>query len=154
MKIKPSIYQELTPPQRLIAIFEALGRNDEDEIRQIIQTCPKKTYRALDSHFIDPYDQILDIALLTEYQLLQLTLEFVLSSRGHDEEGGHGYLREMASLDDVWTAYLDEQGISKKNINAILPRHPTVAGLIEDVAPLGPEILATRLAEFKMIRAC
>lgn len=132
MRIKPMVYQQLTPPQRLIAVFEALGRNDDNEVRQLFQTCPRKLYSSSDPVFTDRYQLILDRALSIEYELLQLTLQFILSSQcddGREQE----FLDKMGELNREWSVYLKENGISQKSIFSILPRNPIVTSLIEDL---------------------
>lgn len=153
MKIKPMVYQQFTPPQRLIAVFEALGRNDEEEVRQLFQSCPKQVYRAADLNFTVSYDRILDMALSVEYELLNLTLK-VMMLHPHNHDHAMECLKRMGDLNGVWEAFLSEKGISNRLRN-ILPRNPMVTSLLEDLSSPDPDILSTCLAEFKdLMKAC
>jgi len=49
--IKPMVYEALTPKQRVIATLEAEARDDQAEVRRLVETCPKVTYRANDERY-------------------------------------------------------------------------------------------------------
>lgn len=153
MKIKSTIYQALTPPQRLIAVFEALGRNDDNEVRQLFQSCPKQVYKAADLNFTASYNRILDMALSVEYELLSLTLK-VMMLHPHSHDQAMECLKRMGDLNAVWEAYLSEKGLTN-GIRNILPRNPMVTSLVEDLLPPDPDTLSMCVAEFKeSMQAC
>lgn len=153
MKIKPAVYENLTAPQRLIATFEALGRNDEAEVRMLFQSCPKQTYSMPEPSFRSSYERILDMALSIEYELLNLAFKTMVLHRG-DHEVAMGYLKRMGDLNAVWEAYLSEKGISN-GIRNILPRNPMVVSLLEDLPSQNPDTLSMCLVGFKeSMQAC
>ena len=55
MNIKPIVYENLTPHQRVVAAFEAMARGDKDEADRLRETCPFKNYRQRDAAFSTPW---------------------------------------------------------------------------------------------------
>lgn len=152
MKIKPIVYEHLAPSQRLIAVFEALGRDDEEEVHRLLKSCPKQVYRASDLKFTAGYERILDMALSVEYELLNLAFNAMVLRMDH--EHAMECLQRMSDLNAVWEAYLSEKGLSN-SIRNMLPRNPMVASLLEDFPPPDSDVLCARLAEFKdSMHAC
>lgn len=53
MKIKPTIYKELSNNQRLKASLDAILRGDKQEASRLLESCEQKTYQQADHGFTD-----------------------------------------------------------------------------------------------------
>lgn len=52
-KLSTRLYERLTPEERFRLALEAMARDDEQEMRRLAESCPKKTYTMRDADFID-----------------------------------------------------------------------------------------------------
>ncbi|HEX2752345.1 MAG TPA: hypothetical protein VHP34_04425, partial [Alphaproteobacteria bacterium] len=77
MNIKPSIYENLTHNQRIIATVEALARGDEAEKQRLIETCPKGIYKRSESGYADRMEALEILALLVESAMCDAALNLM-----------------------------------------------------------------------------
>ncbi len=154
MNIKLTDYQYLSTQQRLIATFEALGRDDQSEVRRLLQSCSRKSYILPDPIFRDKFERILDVALSIEYKLSLLTIYCIVIDDSRPKEYKI-LLDEMLKIHWAWITYLENEGIDIKSISTLLPRSPAIALLTDDFPRPEPEIISKHLDEIKaFIDAC
>ena len=91
MNIKPTIYENLNPRERLVAGIEALARKDEDEWNKLVDTCPKLTYQQEDLAFFGTFRRLTSEAISLELLLTQqiFTALFLLSHQQYTPERGY-----------------------------------------------------------------
>lgn len=121
MNIKPIIYEQLTPAQRIIASIEAMARGDEKEEERLIKTCPKKLYNISDPVYAYRLEALQDMAMAVECDMRGHALDYLeqlLSSRAPDQPKGQKYLlpdtssiQEMLSIKKAWHDLLRHEGI-------------------------------------------
>lgn len=51
--LSTKFYEKLAPWERFKLVLEAEARDDEEEVRRLTETCPKKTYSMRDAEFTD-----------------------------------------------------------------------------------------------------
>ena len=78
-KITTSVYENLTPKQRVVASIEAESRGDAAVRKRLIQTCPKVTYRQTDAKFSETMDLLLIAAVAIECELRGHALSFLFA---------------------------------------------------------------------------
>jgi hypothetical protein len=143
MKIPGIVYETLTPQQRIVAVMDAIARDDTSEIYRLKSTCPFKSYRQRDAAFSDTIEALFGVGLAVETDLRGEALSWFTS--GWDKE----QLRKMAAIEAAWLALLAEMGITSPTA-AAPPRHPVVAVLLE----IAPEPETERVAEnYAVLRA-
>jgi hypothetical protein len=91
-KITTSVYENLTPKQRVVASIEAESRGDAAERKRLIQTCPKVTYSQNDAKFSETMDQLLIAAAGIECELRGHALSFLFAMR-NDPKNAHTFLQ-------------------------------------------------------------
>ncbi len=66
-------YQTLTPHERFQLVLKAMARKDEQEVNNLIQNCPRKTYSMLDASYSSRYLALLNImaAFTNEMELIE-----------------------------------------------------------------------------------
>lgn len=55
-RLNTRLYERLTPEERFRLALEAMARDDEQEMRRLAESCPKKTYAIRDPAFTDLVD--------------------------------------------------------------------------------------------------
>lgn len=66
MKVRGSVYESLSPRQRIIAAMDAIARDDTAEIDRLKSTCPIKSYRQRDAAFSDTIEALFGAGLAAE----------------------------------------------------------------------------------------
>ncbi len=139
--IKPFVYENLMPRQRIIASIEALARGDEEERQRLIKTCPKKIYRQNDAAFVERIEALETMALAVECDLRGCALDYFLALKGMavmegtETEGKlserfRKALQEMANIKAAWADILAQEGIDPDTMSkANLANHNAVAWL-------------------------
>ena len=136
MKIRGAVYEELTPRQRIVAVMDAIARDDTAEIYRLKSTCPFKSYRQRDAAFSDTIDALFGVGLAVETDLRGEALSWLACGRDKEQ------LRKMAAFEAAWLALLADMGITSQ-ASAGPPRHPVVSALLE----IAPEPETERVAE-------
>lgn len=139
MKIRGTVYEALGPRQRLIAVMDAIARDDTAEIDRLKTTCPIKTYRREDAAFRDVMEGLCWAGLAVETDLRGAALWW-WGTRTDPDCGMVEVLQDMAAIEAAWLALLTEMGITSP---ASPPRHPLVVPLLENA----PEPVSERVAE-------
>ena len=148
MSLKPIVYESLTIQQRIIATFDALGREDEEEVQRLKETCPFKNYRQRDSAYSDTVESILMLSLAIECDLNSCALSYLGSASESEERNKH--LQEMANIHGGWLALLNELGIcADAMLRAAPTRHSIVEQLLTIIPPCEADAVKVSLETFK-----
>jgi len=143
MSLKPVIYESLTPPQRVVATLDALGRGDDEEVQRLRETCPFKTYRQRDAAFSDTMNSLMMMSLAIESELTACALSFLATASSSEKQIDH--LQEMANIQGGWLAVLNDLGISAEPmLRAGPPRH----GIVAQLLTMAPEFEADAAKDF------
>lgn len=137
MKLKPIVYENLTPGERIVASVEALARGDMDERQRLISSCPKKTVTQTDPAYSDVMERLIYMALAVQCDLRTEAICFQFALKA--EEPFDMFLRRMASIQAAWHQTLEEYGIDPTSMNkATRPPHPIVDLLMDLVNAVEP----------------
>lgn len=150
MNIKPEIYENLTPHQRILTTFEAYARGDKEEVERLQRTCPIKSYKLRDIAYSDKMIRIRNIALAIEYDLLNLAFLLTWANYCDNDTHNDALLQNMADIEAGWQACLAEQGLSKESmLQSIPPRNPLLAAVMVDLPPPDSEYVNKSLADLQ-----
>lgn len=134
MKIKQSTYENLTHRQRIIASIEAEARQDIQEVKRLIKSCPKKSYSITDPKYSEVMDALMTVALYVECDLRGYALQYVLALN-HKSELSDQALQNIANTQTAWHEKLKDMGITPKSMKqATAQNHPTLE-VITDFCP-------------------
>lgn len=148
MNIKPSIYENLTHDQRIIATVEAQARDDEAEKQRLIDTCPKGVYKRNESDYADRMEALEILALLVEYAMcdaaLNLMVHMHVESRNNSAARPSFFstiqktpesIEDILCMYEAWHEMLQEEGINSKKAEKAFgkPRH-NIIKLVLDIA--------------------
>ena len=133
-KITLSVYEKLTPKQRVIACIEAAARGDEDERLRLIESCPRKSYTQLDLQFTDKMEAMMHLGMAIESDLRECVLLFLLRLR-MDGAIALESLQNFANIRDAWSKTLESLGIDERAMAAAGPPSSLAFPLVEDLIP-------------------
>lgn len=141
MKIGNQVYETLTPEQRLVAMVEASGRDDENEMRRLVTSCPRKNYSQPDAAFMDEWEALVSKTLALELDLMHKVIN-ILFFLLRKENKIHMFLADavadLAAMDEATTRWAETKGISRGSWEKFRPkRHPAAKALLD----LCPEVL-------------
>lgn len=114
MNISPTIYENLTNQQRVIASISARARGDDAELKRLVTSCPKKTYRMTDPAYSERMETLVDMVTVVELDLRSCALKFFLADRLAEEQQEPtkiSALREAASINAAFQNVLKSEGI-------------------------------------------
>lgn len=154
--ISPTVYESLTPRQRIIATIEAEARDDQEEVQRLVKTCPKKTYRMNDADYAEEVQLLLADSMAMECDMSYMAINFLfVSLRG--KSSPEIWLNSMAVLQAAWDAEIEERGIDPATMSkAGCQRHPIVNYLLDTAPPPSAEAvqeLRQRLAQARENRS-
>ena len=131
MKIKETIYQGLTPRQRVGAAVAALARDDNAELKRLKETCPKKQYLATDDDYAGTMTRLMTVALAVESDLRGLALDY-LSAHASAAKGERleSILCEFASIEVAWRRHTEEMGIDHAELVLASGPHHHAVGVL------------------------
>ncbi|MBL3676167.1 MAG: hypothetical protein JKP92_01475 [Alphaproteobacteria bacterium] len=108
--IKPMVYEALTPKQRVIATLEAEARDDQAEVRRLVDTCPKHTYRATDERYSYTMRTVTMLVIFLEMELRGIALAAAVASwQKHGTRAA--FLRNMLTLHTAWAQAFAAKGL-------------------------------------------
>lgn len=124
MKINTTIYETLTPLQRIISMIDAMGRDDQPEIKKLRETCEKKHYTMNTSEFTDVLDRLFHVSMALEIDLRG----FVITIMSTDEEKLKDiYIKKIINYNEAWLRVLKNMGIDKDSmLDTISFRHYSI----------------------------
>ena len=93
-KIASTVYEDLTPRQRVIASVEAEARGDQDERQRLMSSCPRLNYCRTDAAYSDAMERLMRMALAVEADLRGAALSFLIAVRA-DPKNAHIFLQSI-----------------------------------------------------------
>ncbi|NCC52642.1 MAG: hypothetical protein EOM20_15685 [Spartobacteria bacterium] len=135
MNIKPAIYENLSPAQRIVAAIEAIARKDDSELDKLHGTCPKKHYMQEDYKYSGMLQFLMAQAVAIENGLTGHALSIILCLyvMPDCEDKAEACMQRMADDLAAWSAVLENMGIDPAVMEKITSevRHPIVNALLE-----------------------
>lgn len=150
-KISRSVYENLTPKQRVVACIEALSRDDESERQRLVQSCPKLTFMQVDPRFSDTMDQLMNLAMAVELNLSECVLRFLIGIRA-DPEIAQEFLQDFADIREAWRMTVNAMGINEAAMAAAGPPSSPTFEPIEGLLP-GPNAGRAKSTSAEMLDA-
>jgi hypothetical protein len=132
--IKTTTYENLKPSQRVIAIIEAIAREDSEESQRLLKTCPRKNYAQADAEFSDKLEQVFIMALAVECDLRGHALNFFMALR-IEHEAIHKLLQNYADTLSAWHQALKSIGIEPETMRKAGPPRNFILEMIEEIMP-------------------
>lgn len=111
MKLKDTLYDSLTPRQRIIASFEAKARGDDQEVEKLIKTCPKKTYQMTDPDYSDEMTRLTITTLMYECQIRKYMVMALANIHHGNSDKVDKIAHEIGTLHNLWSDYLSDYGV-------------------------------------------
>ena len=145
MKIKPAVYESLTPRQRVAATLDALGREDTEEVDRLKRTCAYKVYRQQDAAYADTMVEIFALGVAVEAELRGSALWYILSNKSGDMESAEFWLQNLADIRAAWLHTLASMGITSQN--AIEAASAPCLSIVERLFEICPEPDAVNVNE-------
>lgn len=105
MNIRESIYQSLTPRQRITATLEALARNDISEKERLINTCTRTHYIQTDHAYSASMDKLMLLSMAVEFELMSAAITYLV----YDEIPI--LLEKFAYIEQGWIVAMGDHGI-------------------------------------------
>ena len=87
MKIKPTVYKELSNKQRAEASLDAILRGDKKEAARLIESCAQKTYQQADHEFTELLFDHVFSSHLKPTDKLEAIIEALRLTKGTEEAG-------------------------------------------------------------------
>ena len=135
MQIKPMIYENLTAPQRVIAVIEAEARDDEAEVQRLVKSCPKKTYRMNDAAFVETIQSLTHITLHVECMIHRKLLGVVAAFYLERDESIDRLLQSIADIRGAWERMLESMGIAPDAMRKALVLGSSCLEVFEELMP-------------------
>ena len=136
MNLKLTLYDSLTPMQRVIATIEAEARDDTTEVERLVKSCPKKTYSMNDSAYTDRLSYLMTMALAIECHIRGETIGFWIALNRDRSDYAQQFLQNIANFQAAWHQTLNDYGIDPETMaKAGAPQH----GAFEFLSDLMPE---------------
>lgn len=125
-QLKNNIYENLSFQERIIASVEAKARGDDNEIKRLIKTCPKRSYRCTDSNYSDRMDRLFLMQIAIECDLMRHALNYLCFTC---DEG----LQSFTDTHTAWAEFLSDQGIKIERMDEIAQemRHPIIENMLK-----------------------
>ncbi len=149
MQIKPIVYENLTPRQRVIATIEAEARDDQEEVQRLVKSCPKKTYRTNDAEFYETLETLMHVTLGVEYELQRNALGFI-AGLYLDYGAIDKFLQNIADIQAAWYETLEGMGIEPETMRKATSLTPVIIEAVEELLPdPDPENVSKIAADMK-----
>jgi hypothetical protein len=133
-EIVDTVYQNLAPDSRLVAVIEAIARGDERERERLTSSCPRVTCHQRDPRFTEKMDRLMGLALAIEADLKECALRFFVTLR-LDPENSTEHLQAFANILDAWQRTLRKIGIDAQAMASAGPPTSPVFELLQDLIP-------------------
>lgn len=121
MNIKPVIYEQLSPDQRVIATIEAEARGDDIEVERLVKTCPKHTYTMTDPAYTSKIVHIIALSLAVECDIRGYVAGALMSLIIDDDKNMTALLQNIRDICTAWDQTLQEAGISAGSMKKLAP---------------------------------
>jgi len=133
--IKPAIYETLTPRQRVIATIEAEAREDEDEVRRLVATCPKNTYSQNDAAYTDMMMKLAGMSVAIECDTRGHVIGALLAIIMEHDDALQVFLQNIANIRAAWHGTLAGLGIEPDIMEKAAPLQHTGMEFVIDLVP-------------------
>lgn len=110
--IKPIIYENLTPRQRVIATIEAEARGDSGEVKRLVATCPRKTYTQPDAAYTDMMQHLIAMSIAIEADIRGCVIGALVAVITEHDNAFEVFLQKIANVRAAWHETLEAQGIA------------------------------------------
>jgi hypothetical protein len=147
MNIKESVYESLTPRQRVIATIEAEARGDEAEAQRLRDTCPQYTYRQADAEYSQTMIRIVAYSMAVEADIRGNAIGACMALLMDHDDALKKFLQNMANIRAAWHGVLEEMGIDPAAIKKFMPPPHIAADVLYDLLPEPDEKTVVKIAE-------
>lgn len=115
-QIADTHYKNFSPGERIALFYEAMARRDLDEADRLIDTCPTKSYRCMDTAYGEGvrmvYEACFCVRLMIEEANSRMLLCGALMSAHRDDEAAFdkfadSYVDVAARIKGYWDAWLE-----------------------------------------------
>ena len=144
-KIASSVYENLTPRQRIVACVEAEARCDKEEKRRLIKSCPKKTYVQTDLEFSESMEKLMVLAMAIECDLRGSALGYFAALR-IEPKIAPKFLQEISDIRAAWKTTVSKIGVNPKSMKLAGPPASPILEMIDDLVPAPDRKKADELA--------
>ena len=144
-KIAASVYENLTPRQRIVACVEAEARCDKEEKRRLIKSCPKKTYVQTDLEFSESMEKLMVLAMAIEADLRGYALSFFVGLRV-DPKNACKFLQDYSDTRAAWKITVSDMGIDPEIMKRAGPPPSPILEMIDGLVPAPDRKKAEKLA--------
>ena len=144
-KIASSVYENLTPRQRIVACVEAEARCDKEEKRRLIKSCPKKTYVQTDLEFSESMEKLMVLGMAVECDLRECGLGFFVGLRV-DPKNAFKFLQNYSDIKAAWKIAVSEMGIDPEIMKKAGPPPSPILEMIDGLVPVPDRKKADELA--------
>lgn len=132
MNIKSTVYDSLTPRQRVIATLEAEARKDDSEVARLRDSCPYKSYKQRDAAWSDTMTLLMGLSVAYELDLCVAALQW-------ERYQNPVFLELMATIEHEYRVALSDYGIELETmVKAGCPRSPDVASIMREAIAAFP----------------
>ncbi len=121
MNIKSSVYESLTPRQRVIATIEAEARGDDDEVHRLVDTCPKFTFRQNDTEYSYTMVRLIALKLAIESDIRGYVIGALLSIIVEHNDALQVFLQDIANTNAAWNETMEVLGIDPASMKKFAP---------------------------------
>lgn len=135
MNIKPSVYESLTPRQRVIATIEAEARGDDDEVLRLRDTCPKYTYRQTDVEYTHAMVRLIALSLAVESDIREQIIGVLLSAIMGRDDTLNKFLQNIANIRAAWHTVLKEMMLDPAAMKKFSPPQHCSADILHNLLP-------------------
>ncbi len=132
--IAASVYENLTPRQRIVACVEAEARCDKEEKRRLIKSCPKKTYVQTDLEFSESMEKLMVLAMAVEADLRGSALGYFVALR-IEPKIAPNFLQEISDIRAAWETTVSEMGINPDSMHKAGPPPSPILEMIDGLVP-------------------
>lgn len=128
-----TIYQSLTPEQRVAAAISATARDDKDELQRLKVTCPMRNVRETDERYAGIMLKLMNLSMFLECDIRGIAMNDLLNRlNGTGEEITRDHIMEIASRLSAWRQFAEERGIDADEMEqAGMPRHSYIDSLMK-----------------------
>lgn len=135
MKIQNTFYENLSIKQRVTLSLEAVARDDEDEGKRLVRTCPKKTYTMNDDAFTKPIEVFFSLGMAIACDIREALLKYALTREIDLPEQGKVFLQKTVNLTEAWKRFALSFGVQEGSIEGLSVPESAYMSLIEEMLP-------------------
>ena len=135
MNLKPTLYNNLTPMQRVIATIEAEARADTQEVERLVKSCPKYAYTTQDWDYSKRMLTLMIMALAVESDIRGQALGFWIAMTVDQDDRAQMFLQNIADIQAAWHQTLNSYGIDPEAMVKAGPPQHSAFEFLSDFMP-------------------